>query len=165
VAEARGPGVPASSRQGPRYNPERDASDFVHDLCRDHADWIDDRTLGGTTPLGWRPLVRFLLEGMRAAMGSAPGARVSLARLEGRGDRLLVEVRNHEGRPTPNHVLLALEAMIDEAERVSGEVCPFCGQDFGPGAALGRLARHLGSRPTCRPSGRVREILRATGDL
>jgi hypothetical protein len=133
------------------------ASDFVHDLCREHADWADDRTLGGATPLGWRPLVRSLFEGMRVAMADAPGARVAVARLEAAGDRLCVEIRNDAGRPTPTWVLRSIERMVDEAERASAEVCPFCGRDFGPGAAeQGLVVRHLGSRPACQPSQRTR---------
>jgi hypothetical protein len=144
----------------------RTASEFVHALCRRHADWADDRTLGGATPLGWRPLVRSLFEGMSVAMADAPGARVAVARLEAAGDRLSVEIRNDAGRPTPTWVLRAIERMVDEAERTSSEVCPFCGRDFGPGAAVdGRVVRHVGSRPTCRPSPPMRRLLEAGGDL
>ncbi len=157
------PSSPGRDAGGPSVRTE---TDFVHALCREHADWADDLTLGGTTPLGWRPLVRSLFEGMRVAMGDAPGARVSLAKLEATGDRLCVEIRNDAQRPTPRVVLASIEKMVDEAERTSSEVCPFCGRDFGPGAALdGRVTRHVGSRPTCRPSRPVLRLLDAGGDL
>ena len=157
-------GRPGRSAARRRVGPT--ASDFVHDLCREHADWADGRTLGGATPLGWRPLVRSLFEGMRAAMADAPGARVAVARLEAAGDRLCVEIRNDAGRPTPTWVLRSIERMVDEAERTSAEGCPFCGRDFGPGAAIeGRLAGHVGAMPTCEPSQAMRALLAETGDV
>ena len=141
-------------------------SDFVRTLCRDHVEWLDDSTLGGHPPMGWRPLVRALFEGMRIAMAAVLGARVSLARLEAAGDRLYIEIRDDAGRPTPTPVLMALERMIAEAERTSSETCPFCGRDFGLGAAMdGQLARHLGSRRTCHPTPAIRYLLQAAGDL
>lgn len=141
-------------------------ADFVRTLCRDHSEWVDDLTLGGTIPLGWRPLVRALFEGMRIGMEDVAGARVSLARLEAAGDRLCIEIHNDSGRPTPTTVLISLERMIDEAARTSSETCPFCGKDLGLGAAVdGRVARHFGERPTCRPSPTMRYLLTAAGDL
>jgi hypothetical protein len=141
-------------------------TDFVRTLCRDHVEWIDDASLGGSPPMGWRPLVRALFEGMRIAMADVPGARVSLARLEAAGDRLYIEIRDGAGRPTPTPVLMALERMIAEAEQTSSETCAFCGRDFGLGAGMdGRLARHVGSRPTCHPTPAMRHLLQAAGDL
>lgn len=139
--------------------------DFVRSLCRDHAGWAVDLTLGGSPPLGWRPLVRALFEAMRMVMAEAPGTRVSLARLEAVGDRLSVEIRNDAGRPAPTSVLVTLERMIAEAERTSSETCPFCGTDFGMGSGRDLVAAHVGSRPTCQPSPQMRAVLRGAGDL
>ncbi len=141
-------------------------ADFVHTLCRDHAEWAVDLTWGGSPPIGWRPLVRSLFAGMGEAMADAPGARVALARLEAVGDHLSIEIRNDAARPTPTDVLVSIERMIAEAERVSSQVCPFCGRDFGEASDVGRrVARHVGSRPTCQPSPPMRRLLASAGDL